>query len=172
MLVYTRPPAAKTPGARVATRLLLACHGETDWNRLGRWQGQKDLPLNGRGREQALALSAHLKNERLAAVYSSLLRRAIETAHEVALPHRLNVCRDERLNELDLGAWEGLQRQEIAAKYLQLLQAWETDTRSVSPPNGESVADLEKRVLSAMREIAAGIAHRPSRRERRCGQGG
>jgi broad specificity phosphatase PhoE len=154
MLVYTRPPAAKSPGSRVGTRLLLARHGETEWNRLGRWQGQHDLPLSSRGREQALALCARLKSERLSAVYSSALRRAIETAHEIAVCHRLNVCRDARLNELNLGEWEGLRRQEIATKYPQLLQAWEADTRSVSPPNGESVADLERRVLSAIQEIA------------------
>jgi broad specificity phosphatase PhoE len=138
MLLTTHPPGAKGAQSRVVTRLLLARHGQTEWNRLGRWQGQQDLPLNATGREQALALSASLKQEPLAAVYSSVLQRSVETAHEVAVRHKLNVCRDARFNEIDLGTWGGLLRKEIAAKDPQLLEAWFADPRSVCPPAGES----------------------------------
>jgi broad specificity phosphatase PhoE len=133
---------------------LLARHGETDWNQQGRWQGQQNLALNRAGIDQALALSAKLKKERLAAVYSSALRRSVETAQAIAHAHNLNVCRDERLNEIGLGEWEGMPRKEIAAKYPQILQMWESDARSTRPPHGESIAELEKRVLEALQEIA------------------
>jgi broad specificity phosphatase PhoE len=134
--------------------MLLARHGETDWNRQQRWQGQANVPLNGDGRAQAQALSATLKKEPLAAVYSSTLQRAVETAHLIAVQHRINVSRDARLNEINLGAWEGLSRKEILARYPDLLAAWEADPRSVTPPKGESFAQLEERVLAVMHEIA------------------
>jgi phosphoserine phosphatase len=132
---------------------LLTRHGETEWNRLGRWQGQQNLPLSSKGREQALALAASLKREPLSAVYSSVLQRSVETARAVAVLHNLNVCRDPRLNEINHGLWEGLTRREISAKYPQLLQAWEADPHSVKPPDGEDLADVEERVLAAIREI-------------------
>ena len=62
------------------TRILLARHGETEWNRLGRWQGHADPPLNDTGRQQAETLAAQLDDDGIAAVYSSDLRRASETA--------------------------------------------------------------------------------------------
>ena len=132
----------------------MARHGETDWNRLGRWHGQQDPPLNGAGKEQARALAAQLQHEELSAIYCSVLRRSIETAQEVAARHRMNVCRDARLNELRLGAWEGLTRKDIAARYPDLLQAWDSDPLSVRPPGGESIAELQERVLAVLSEIA------------------
>jgi broad specificity phosphatase PhoE len=154
MLVTPALSAGTTMRGKVKTRLLLARHGETDWNTQGRWQGQEDVPLNSKGKEQALKLAARLKGESLAAVYSSALRRAIETAQEVALHHRINVCRDARLNEINLGSWEGLPYKEIAARYPDLLAAWNSDPQSVRPPGGESIAELEQRVLDATQEIA------------------
>jgi broad specificity phosphatase PhoE len=154
MLAATRQTFDRSTRDRVSTRLLLARHGETDWNQRSRWQGQRDIPLNGTGRNQALALSAALRKEQLAAVYSSTLQRAVETAQMIAKEHKLNVCRDERFNETYLGAWEGLTRKEIGAAYPQLLQAWDADPRSVTPPNGESISAVEQRILAALQEIA------------------
>jgi broad specificity phosphatase PhoE len=138
----------------VTTRLLLVRHGETDWNRLGRWHGQADVSLNAAGREQANALRNRLRNERLAAVYSSALRRSVETAHIVAAQFKLNVSRDARLNEINLGSWEGLARKEIAARFPELLKAWEADPQSVRPPFGETIAELKRRALEVTEEIA------------------
>lgn len=138
---------------KVSTKLLLARHGETDWNRLGRWQGWTDVPLNARGREQAAALSKALKGEALAAVYSSSLCRAVETAQIVAAQYRMNVCRDARLNEINLGAWDGLTTKEISL-HGDLYRAWMTTPQQVRLPGGETVAELERRVLAVIREIA------------------
>ena len=154
MLAATRQTFERGTRSRVSTTLLLARHGETEWNQRGRWQGQRDLPLNRAGRDRALALSAGLRTEPLAAVYSSALQRAVETAQTIAKEHKLNVCRDERFNEINLGAWEGMTRKEIAAAYPQILQAWEAGPRNVRPPNGESIAAIEERVLAALQEIA------------------
>jgi broad specificity phosphatase PhoE len=147
-------PALQAERNPIVTRLLLARHGETDWNRRGRWHGQANIPLNSVGRQQAMALSASLKDEPLAAVYCSTLQRAVETAQAVAAVHRLNVCRDARLNELDLGQWEGMTRKDIAARYPDLLQEWDADPASMRLPEGESIADLEERVMAVIHEIA------------------
>ena len=99
------------------TTLLLARHGETDWNRARRWQGHADRPLTDRGRAQAAALGDRLANIALDAVYSSDLRRARETAEAVALPHGLDVIELPELREVDVGSWEGLTRAEAEAKF-------------------------------------------------------
>jgi broad specificity phosphatase PhoE len=153
MLAHTSSPSARGGAHSVATRLLLARHGETEWNRLSRWQGCQNIPLTARGRDQAKALAAALKAEPLSAVYSSALQRSVLTAQEIAACHKLNVSRDERLNEMNLGAWEGLTHKEAAERFPQLITIWETDPRSVQPPGGESIAQFEQRVLAMIEEI-------------------
>ena len=104
------------------TTLLLARHGETDWNRDGRWQGQSDTPLNELGREQARGLAESVDG--IDAVYSSDLARARETAEIVAARLGLEVKVDERLRERSFGAWEGLTMDEIERGYEQAHGRW------------------------------------------------
>jgi broad specificity phosphatase PhoE len=104
------------------TTLLLARHGETDWNRDGRWQGQSDTPLNELGREQARELAESLDG--IDAVYSSDLARARETAEIVAARLGLEIKVDERLRERSFGAWEGLTMEEIERRYEQAHGRW------------------------------------------------
>jgi probable phosphoglycerate mutase len=99
------------------TTLLLARHGETDWNRELRLQGHADVPLNETGRAQARALADELASVPLAAVYASDLIRAHETALIVAERHGLSVRVDPDLRERAYGAWEGLTRAEIEARF-------------------------------------------------------
>ena len=93
------------------TTLLLARHGETDWNRDGRFQGHADTSLNGRGREQARALADELPH--VDVIYSSDLARSIETAEIVGERLGLEVRVDPRLRERSFGGWEGLTGVEI-----------------------------------------------------------
>lgn len=104
------------------TTLLLARHGETDWNRDGRFQGQADTPLNDRGREQAQALAEEVNG--VDVIYSSDMRRAIETAEVVAERLRLDVKVDSRLRERGFGAWEGLTPGEIEASFRESFDRW------------------------------------------------
>lgn len=99
------------------TTILLARHGETDWNRAGRFQGWADPPLNELGRAQARELAARLADDPFDAVYSSDLRRAHETALIVAEPHGVPVIADRGLREVDVGSWSGLTRQEIDERF-------------------------------------------------------
>jgi broad specificity phosphatase PhoE len=104
------------------TNLLLARHGETDWNRDGRWQGHSDTPLNGRGREQANELADELVS--VDVVYSSDLARARETAEIVAARLGREVRLDPRLRERGFGAWEGLTSVEIESRFADEHRRW------------------------------------------------
>ncbi|HEX7083206.1 MAG TPA: histidine phosphatase family protein [Gaiellaceae bacterium] len=99
------------------TIVILARHGETDWNSQGRWQGWADPPLNERGRQQAAALAERLRETPFDAVYTSDLRRAHETAEIVARPHGVPVVADPGLREIDVGSWSGLTRAEIDERF-------------------------------------------------------
>jgi probable phosphoglycerate mutase len=138
----------------VATTLLLARHGETDWNRDRRWQGHAPTGLNDTGRGQAKALARELAARPPEAVYSSDLPRSRETAEIVAAELGLPVRLDPRLREVDVGEWSGLTWGEVesrfpdgAARRLAGGTGWE---------NGEAFEAMSARVVAALGEIAAG----------------
>ena len=138
------------------TTILLARHGETDWNRDNRFQGHADPPLNDTGRAQAAELARALADESLDAVYSSPLRRAFETAEIAAAPHGLSPLPLDALREVDVGSWQGLTRSEIEerfpdqfARWLDYRQGWE---------DGESYEEMGRRVIAALLKLAAGHA--------------
>src|SRR5688572_10410020 len=106
------------------TRILVARHGETDWNRLGSWQGQADPPLNDDGRRQAAALAEKLAGDRIAAVYSSDLRRASETAEALGTRLGVEVVLDRGLREIDVGSWSGLTRDEVETRFPEGFARW------------------------------------------------
>jgi probable phosphoglycerate mutase len=135
------------------TTLILVRHGETDWNRAGRFQGHADPPLNDRGREQARALAEALEPEPLEAIYSSDLRRAHETAQIVAERKGLSVIVDPQLRERDVGPWAGLTLSEIEERFPDEVRLWREGTISA----GESRESLGRRVVEAARRIA--VAH-------------
>ncbi|MFZ1880653.1 MAG: histidine phosphatase family protein [Gaiellaceae bacterium] len=130
------------------TTILLARHGETDWNREGRWQGWADPPLNETGRLQARALAEQLRELPFDAVYSSDLRRAFETAEIVASPHHLPVVADAGLREIDVGSWSGLTRAELEERF-----------PNGDRPDGETRDQHAARVLAAVERIARAHAH-------------
>jgi broad specificity phosphatase PhoE len=125
------------------TTLLLARHGETDWNREGRWQGWADAPLNENGRAQARELAEQLRSTPFDAVYSSDLARAHETAEIVAAPHDVPVIADSGLREIDVGSWSGLTRAELAEQF-----------PNGDRPDGETRDQHRERVHAAVERIA------------------
>jgi broad specificity phosphatase PhoE len=128
-------------------RILLARHGETVFNVEGRWQGQADSPLTERGRAQAVELARALADEQITAVYSSDLGRAADTAAEVAFLHQLDVTREARLREIDVGEWTGKYRDEINAAFPGGLKAWASRPSEYQLPNGESIHHAQARAL-------------------------
>jgi broad specificity phosphatase PhoE len=136
------------------TTILLARHGETDWNRENRFQGHADPPLNETGRAQAAGLAAALANEPLAAVYSSPLRRAFETAQMAAEPHELEPVPVDALREVDVGSWQGLTRTEIKERFPEQFARWQEYGQGWE--DGESYEEMGGRVIAALLELAAG----------------
>lgn len=134
------------------TRILLARHGETDWNRVGRWQGHADPPLNDAGRGQAAALAKRLAGDGIAAIYSSDLRRASQTAHVVADRLGLAVVEDPELREIDVGSWSGLTRAEVEQRFPEGYARWLVGEIG---HDGETREELTERVVGAVERIAA-----------------
>ena len=136
------------------TRLCLVRHGQTDWNLQGRYQGQNDVPLNQKGRDQAHALALQLKDHQFAAVYTSDLERARETADIIAEGLGLPVINEVRLREINQGQWEGQHVEVIKSRYADLWQQRSVDPASVRPPGGETVGEVAQRVWAALDDIA------------------
>lgn len=137
------------------TRLILIRHGETDWNVEGRYQGQADPPLNDRGKAQARRLAEELEGIGLEVLYASPLRRALHTAQTIAERLDLPLHIEPRLMEIHLGRWQGLLWTEIAARYPDLFRRWQTEPWEVTPPGGESLAQVQARVYAAVDDILA-----------------
>jgi broad specificity phosphatase PhoE len=146
--VIAAGPILAEMAAGTPVRILLARHGETVFNVEGRWQGQSDSPLTERGLAQARELARALADERIAAVYSSDLGRALHTATEVAAPHQLTVTTDPRLREIDTGAWTGKGRAEISVEFPGGLEAWATKPTSMRLPDGETIFEAQARALA------------------------
>ncbi|MDI3299109.1 MAG: histidine phosphatase family protein [Bacillota bacterium] len=138
-------------------RLLLVRHGETLFNQSGRYQGHTDVPLSEQGRRQAEALAGRLAPVPVAAVWSSDLSRALETARVLARPHGLEVRVDRDLREMSFGAWEGLTREEIQARYADDWRLYVEDATRHAPTGGETLAQLEARAVGALRRALAAL---------------
>jgi probable phosphoglycerate mutase len=128
------------------TTILLARHGETDWNRERRVQGHADEPLNDAGRAQARELAAVLAQEVFDAIYASDLSRAHETARIVAEHHGLAVTAVPDLRERHFGSWEGHTEIEILQRF--------PDARPDDRGDGEASAEMAGRVVAALHRIA------------------
>lgn len=123
------------------TEIILIRHGETAWNAEKRLQGHLDIPLNAEGERQAAALGAALANEPLDAIFSSDLRRAMQTAQAVADLQGKTVAIDAGLRERCFGAFEGLRYDEIEAHYPDDYAAWRARERHARYPGGKHVAE-------------------------------
>jgi broad specificity phosphatase PhoE len=134
------------------TTILIARHGESDWNRERRWQGYADRPLTNRGREQARVLAARLAHIELNAVYSSDLRRARDTAAVVAENQGLEVQAVPELREVDVGSWSGLTRAEAEERFPEGYARWTSGFPGWD--DGETYEAMTRRVLKTVQSIA------------------
>ena len=136
------------------TTILLARHGESDWNRDRRWQGHSDRPLTERGREQARALAARLSDIRLDGIYSSDLERARATAETVAQPRGMAVEQVPALREVDVGSWSGLTRDQAQERFPEAFATWLRGGAGWT--DGETYEEMSERVLDAIADIVRG----------------
>jgi probable phosphoglycerate mutase len=134
------------------TRIGLIRHGETLWNRNGRWQGQAPVPLNDEGLAQAELLSTFLatQHDPATVIYASDLKRAMQTAQAVAARLGCPVIPDRMWREIDVGEWQGLTVEEVRAWDPERLAVVTTDPQRQPRPGGESWEQVGERGLQAL----------------------
>lgn len=135
-------------------RVIAIRHGETEWNALGREQGQLDSPLTARGLKQAEAIANRLKYVKFSAFYSSDLGRALSTAEIVAKATGARIEVDAGLRERHTGIFQGLTHEQMAAQYPSEYAAYRADPYAYRVPNGESGQQRTERSVRLMNALA------------------
>ena len=136
-------------------KLLLIRHGQTDWNLLGKYQGQTDIALSGEGIRQADLLTKNFPVDTLDIIYTSDLQRAFMTAERLAEKFSAPLYADKALRELNFGAWEGLTYQEIAERWPQEVKNLFGAPEKLQIPEGETFLMLQRRAMDKIHEIRA-----------------
>ena len=132
-------------------KIFLVRHGETEWNRINRFQGISDIPLNEKGKAQAEALAQALKDETIDVVYSSPLIRAGETAKAIRHFHPSSLFfEEEGLKEMDLGDFEGMEAPHWAKQYPEFRKKWSESPASIKLPGGESLKGVQTRAVKTL----------------------
>ncbi|HWR40050.1 MAG TPA: alpha-ribazole phosphatase [Patescibacteria group bacterium] len=137
------------------TKVILVRHGQTLWNQERKYQGHSDVALSDLGRKQAELAAERLSREKLDAAYSSDLSRAAETAACIAARHGVPVTTLPALREIMFGEWEGLNYDQITARWPQALEKLWARPSEVVIPGGESFAQVQERAYGAVKEIIA-----------------
>jgi len=135
------------------TKLILARHGETVWNVEKIYRGRTDVNLDEVGIKQAELLGKYLSNWELEAIYSSPLRRALDTADIIAHYQKIGVHIVDGLIDFDYGEWQSLPEQEVKRLYPALLNEWHYNPHKVVMPGGESLEDVSKRAIEVVNDV-------------------
>jgi broad specificity phosphatase PhoE len=136
--------------------IILVRHGQTEWNTGRVYRGRADVGLDEVGMKQAELLGGYLAELKLDAVYSSPLRRALDTAVAVAQHQAIDVQVSDGLIDFDYGKWQGLSDEEVRKSYPALRRRWCTAPHLVTMPRGESLRDVKKRALAVVDEAVRG----------------
>ena len=137
------------------TKLLLIRHGQTDWNKDGKFQGQSDVALSEEGVRQAEELARNFPVESVDAVYSSDLKRAYRTAELIARKFGCEVQTKQTLRELNFGDWEGLSYAEIVNGWPDAMKNFLRHPDVLEVPHGETFQQLRERAMNTVQEIVA-----------------
>lgn len=137
------------------TRVLAMRHGETAWNVDARIQGSLDIGLNDMGRRQAERLGMALEQEPIAALYSSDLWRAYDTALAISKTTGISIVTDQGLRERGFGIFEGKTFDEVAAQWPTQALRWRQRDPDFCPEGGESLTQFRDRILTASQTLAA-----------------
>jgi probable phosphoglycerate mutase len=137
------------------TRIILVRHGQTEWNRIERFRGRADIPLNETGLTQAEVTGRRIAAEwRPMAVYSSPLLRAGKTAEAIAWHFDLPVQIHKGLTDIDYGQWRGLTPDEARKGWPEVVEAWYNAPHTAHIPGGETLAALRARAMRTVNELA------------------
>ncbi len=149
----------KLPPKGNNARIILVRHGETNWNREGRFQGQIDIPLNETGKKQALAANKLLNKTSFQKVYSSSMSRPIETAKIILENHPpIKIEHQHDLIEIGHGLWEGKLESEISSSWPDLLKAWKESPQIVQMPEGENINEVSFRAKRCWEKICKDLS--------------
>jgi len=136
------------------SRIFLIRHGETNWNKEGRFQGQIDIPLNDNGKNQARKTFEYLRNIPFNKAFSSSMYRPYETAQIILQNNKdLKIEKINALVEISHGLWEGKLEAEIREQWPVLLKNWHDKPEEVIMPEGESIKDVSERSIEAFDKI-------------------
>jgi len=135
--------------------IIIARHGQTEWNVGEVFRGTIDIDLDETGTKQAELLAEYLSLREIEAIYSSPLRRALRTAQAIARRHNLEVQVAPGLVDLNFGRWQGRSHQEVRSEYRELYEQWMKSPHRVTMPDGESLDDVRRRVLGLVDEVIA-----------------
>jgi len=134
-------------------KLILARHGETVWNVEKVFRGRADVNLDEVGIRQAELLGKYLSSWELEAIYSSPVKRALDTANIVARYQKVAVRIAEGLIDLDFGEWQSLPEQEVKRLYPAILNEWHNNPHKAKMPGGESLEDARKRAVAVVDDV-------------------
>jgi broad specificity phosphatase PhoE len=137
------------------TQIIVARHGETEWNVSEVFRGRQDIRLNQTGIKQAESLGNSLVGLKIEAIYSSPLKRALDTARSVAKHHSLGVNVVPGLIDLDYGAWEGLTHEDVKEKYSGLYERWLKEPHLVRIPEGEDLGQVRRRARGVLGRVVS-----------------
>ena len=137
------------------TRVILIRHGQTEWNRIERFRGRADVPLNAAGLAQAEATGERVaKAWQPAAIYTSPLSRSVKTAQAVAKHFDLPVQIHPNLVDIDYGEWQGLTPEEAHQRWPEQVENWYNHPERARIPVGETLAELRQRAMKTVGELA------------------
>jgi broad specificity phosphatase PhoE len=139
----------------MSLRLFVVRHGETDWSRERRFTGWRDIPLSEAGRRQCEAVAQALAGTAVTAVWASPLERTRLAAEIIAKPHKLALEIAPDFREMGFGQWEGLTRQEVAARFPREWALWSTTPAGFAAPGGEALAAVAERVTRGLDALKA-----------------
>ena len=140
----------------MATTILLVRHGQTEWNRVERFRGRADVPLNDTGLQQAEVTGRRIAAKwQPKAVYSSPLPRAVKTAEAIAENFNLPVVVHPGLADIDYGEWQDVTTEEALKRWPEMVDAWFDTPHLVRIPGGETLDALRVRAMKAVDELAA-----------------
>jgi broad specificity phosphatase PhoE len=134
-------------------KLILARHGETMWNVEKVFRGRADVNLDEVGIKQAELLGKYLSNWELEAIYSSPVKRALDTANIVARYQKVAVRIAEGLIDFDFGEWQSLPEQEVKRLYPAILNEWQSNPHKVKMPGGESLEEVRRRAVEVVSDV-------------------
>jgi phosphoserine phosphatase len=143
-------------GERTMTTVILVRHGQTEWNRMERFRGRADVPLNETGLAQARAAGERVSAGWLpVAVYASPLSRAVKTAEAIAIHFNLQVEIHAGLVDINYGQWQGLTPDEVGARWPDALATWYAAPHQAHIPGGEALDELRSRAMATVDELSA-----------------